>query len=135
MKTQTQESDDSSVRQLFRDSYLTFMDDCERLWHRHCRTLSELASSEMQRNMEASQKGAQHNAGAVQEQVRKERQALGDSFKTDLENAFKSYAERTAKAWSKARDVGADDSTLWHVGVAQMNVAWNYGVLSALCRS
>ena len=127
---------DSSVRQLFRESYFKFMDDCEKLWQQHCETLRDLSSNAPRRAAEVVDKGSlQQDVSNLSEQADQEYRAHRDSVRSNLESIFKDYAKGTAGAWEVARDQGIDEVTLWHVGIAQMNVAWNYSMLSAYCRA
>jgi len=127
---------DSSLRQLFREAYFKFMDDCEKLWQQHCQGLSDLSSNATRRGAELASKGDElQNATSLAEQATQEYQTHCESIRSNLQTLFKDYARGTARAWERAAHEEIDQVTLYHIGIANMNVAWNYGALSSRCTS
>jgi len=125
---------DSSLRQSYREAYFKFMDECEKLWQQHGQGLGDISSNATRRAAEVADKGMeQQNATSLIEQGSQEYQTHCQSIRSNLESIFKEYALGTAKAWEMAGREGIDQTTLWHVGIANMNVAWNYSSLSSHC--
>lgn len=114
--------DPKTVRSLLRESYITFMDECEELWRRllDCdRAACALAA------------GAGVQGGTSLEELT----GRCDGIRGDLEAAMAKFARRWSSAWSEAGTRSIDPFTAVHAGIAQANAGYAYGTLSGVLAS
>jgi hypothetical protein len=119
---------------LFRDAYFAFMDECQRLWQTHSRELHGLSVAASERLAKAVQQGSVEDANKTQTELGNEYRGRADKLTAELKKALQQYDRTMATAWAKAAEENLEESTLWHVGVAQGNVAWNYSAMLAALR-
>jgi hypothetical protein len=114
---------------IFRESYMTFMDECSRIWHLYCHHIAEGSNSARERLAAAGASPTADNIASIQNELADAQRADVDKLRGELQRAVQSYAKGNASGWTAAGEQKHPEWLMWHVATGQANAAATYSSL------